>query len=475
MKPDERSDSGREEEEFIRLMRCGHGRCAVMLQGAPERYREAVRYGCLNDLSYDMQCEGSRGGYMYRLACRFGENGDFLAEAAEKLLREEPLGNWNLFCHLCDFVAGYAFDGNAFAAGVLEETYVRLFRGIMTTRAGAAHSALVDSYEYTAILLMQLKGSERLTELAGDMGAYFIRRRRAEDSSLQGDFLWFFTCAAEKYEEDFLQKLDQTSPQLRRFVRVMGSGRKYHARMSEAPNAGEICERVSAGGAGPRERVLFGRQAGTEEKRKLAEAALAEKDEERAAALLRMFTAEYNVFPLDPAPLIQYAVCRRGERRDAALDALSYIRADSVHKLAVRLLDGADSMENGTDGGLASSAAEVSGISDASVAADALCMLLRNYRESDFNLLLRALGRLEIDPEDGNGWHGVVCRILDEAEQSGLPDEALRFVYEKSICSCCRKDAVELMQKRGILTGALAEECLFDCNEEIRELAGRPA
>lgn len=32
----------------------------------PERYREVVLYGCLHNTTYDAQCEGDRGWYMYQ-------------------------------------------------------------------------------------------------------------------------------------------------------------------------------------------------------------------------------------------------------------------------------------------------------------------------------------------------------------------------------------------------------------------------
>lgn len=90
----------------------------------------------------------------------------------------------------------------------------------------------------------------------------------------------------------------------------------------------------------------------------------------------------------------------------------------------------------------------------------------------DVQLLFNRLNSLEIDRDNESGWHGAVIDILD-AFDNGLevPGDALMLVYEKSLCSCCREDAVWDLNKCGWLTDEMKEECLFDSNADIREYA----
>jgi hypothetical protein len=46
----------------------------------------------------------------------------------------------------------------------------------------------------------------------------------------------------------------------------------------------------------------------------------------------------------------------------------------------------------------------------------------------------------------------------------------LLALYEKGPCSFCRKTAVWRLMERGALTGELRAECVWDANDEIREL-----
>ncbi|MGN0607962.1 MAG: hypothetical protein ACI4J6_02050 [Oscillospiraceae bacterium] len=434
--------------EFERLMNCGHGRCFDMLPGNEELYRSTVLYGCLNDISFDMQCEGSRGLYMYNLAAQYDEPEYFLQAAAEKLLTRDINDDRHTINHLCDFIAAYAYDGNSFAADTLEKKYRELYSLLMTTRKSQKHMGYIECFEYISIVLMQLKDFDRLTEIAADMGAYFIRRRRTEDEDLRWYFGWFFTCAKDKYSDGFLRELNADSAETRRFIRVMSFEEAKEDR-KEKPDitAGDIIGRISEGGRMfPRDVWYFGRKSSSEDKRRVAEMAVSEKDIEKKAELLYMFSEKENPFPLDPEILIGYAESEDERLKNAAIDALCVIRADKVHELALEILRSTYSVQ-------------------------AVYMLIKNYKESDHDLLMNILNGLEIDRENKSDWHGIVLSLLDEAENGVLPDEALMFIYDRSLCSCCREYAFIEMRRRNILTDKIIDECLFDCGEDIRKAA----
>ncbi|MBD5159790.1 MAG: hypothetical protein HDT23_06075, partial [Ruminococcus sp.] len=60
-------------EDFRQYMLCGHGRCFSATDDELKQFRNIVLYGCLNDISFDLQCEGSRSFFMYNLAFQYDD------------------------------------------------------------------------------------------------------------------------------------------------------------------------------------------------------------------------------------------------------------------------------------------------------------------------------------------------------------------------------------------------------------------
>lgn len=51
-----------------------------------------------------------------------------------------------------------------------------------------------------------------------------------------------------------------------------------------------------------------------------------------------------------------------------------------------------------------------------------------------------------------------------------VPEESLIWVYENSLCSHCRKNAVEELIKKGVFPVEFRRECQYDSNLDIRQL-----
>ena len=100
---------------------------------------------------------------------------------------------------------------------------------------------------------------------------------------------------------------------------------------------------------------------------------------------------------------------------------------------------------------------------------DAVLMLINNYHDSDRKILLDILDNIKIDRDNESGWHNIVLEIVRNIET--LPDEFIFFVYEKSMCSYCRKSAVDELIRRNLFTEKIRSECLWDCNDDIRKEA----
>lgn len=450
-------------ELFKHYMLAGHGRTFSLLVGNENLFRDIVLYGCLNDFSYDMQCEGSRGWLVYNLALQYDDYDFFLNKAIEKFQTDEINDDWHTISHLCDFIDFFACDNNDVSAKVaIEEKYARLYELIMTKRISLEMMRIVQSYEYLAITIILNKDFDRTLEILRDMGAYFIRRRRTRDEDLKGQFLWFWDMLNEEYGEEFiaaqLKEKSRLSKKLRRFKRVMlyeepddddsdGEELEESKKTKEhKPTAEEIIELINNKRIEIYECKFAYRRAEEHEKIKYANAVLNEKDPNIKAKMLGVFTSQENAFPLESNLLMEYAGAKNKSLRHAALIALIYTKTERVHDFALEMLN--------------------EGLSD--YYDYALEMLLNNYHDEDKEIIFKWLDKLPIDQTNSSGWHDIVRTILNAENRAKLPDELFSFIYLKSRCSCCRESAFREMKKRNILTNSIISECMWDCNSDIR-------
>lgn len=339
-------------EEFKHYMLAGHGRAAMLLKNSGENFRDVLLYGCLNDISFDMQCEGSRGYYMYNLVWEYGENKWFLEKAVEKFLTNDINNDWHTICHLCDFIRLFwEYDEDKTARSAIEKKYCELYSEIMTKE-----NASIDCFEYLSITLMQIEIFKIALKIFRDIGEYFLKCEETCDEDLKLLFGWFYDETKEKYGEDFLkeelEKHGKDSEEIRRFNRVLNTPDKHF-----------------------------------------------EKKER-------------------PSPT-----------------AKNLVKKDNSKYL--------------------------------------LETLIYNCRESDRDIIFNHLNSLEIDIDSESGWHSVMFKIIDTAEEivnsNTLLNDLLMFAYEKSLCSCCRENIVDELAKRNLMSGDMIAECRFDSNSEIRK------
>ena len=435
-------------KEFLHYMHCGHGRCFQFLQSAQDRelFRDLVLDGCLHPFAFDLQCEGSRGEFMYRLASVYQDFDYFLQPVTEKFLHPDTNDNWHLLTHMCDFIA--ASDDPAYFQ-ILEQKYQDLYQQIMTIRWSAHANEIVQCYEYLSIVVMQGSEFDRTIRIFQDIGAYFLRRRRADPKNLFWLFGWFLNCAEEKFGENLLSDLfaSEKSKEMRCFVRIMHRKQEFIGKLADKPkfSADEFQQKADAGQISRRDVAIFRRSDPDQtEHLRLAERFIEEKDPNKKANLLQAFTISRCGFPLNPDILAECAESEYLALRDTATEALLYVHSEKAHALAIRHLK-----------------REYSQLF--------LQLLIHHYQPDDKELVLNCLRNLQIDFENESGWHNIVMEILENRKI--LPDEVILFVYEKSMCSCCRETAVSEMIRRNLITEQILEECLQDCNSDIRELA----
>lgn len=394
---------------FEHFMLAGHGRAFELLQGHEEEYRNIVLYGCLNDISFDLQSEGARSFFMYHLALQYDNYEYFLIPAIKKLHSAEVNTDWHIINHLCDFISYFAFDsGNENALNAIVQKYDELYSLMMSMKFSLRAKRVIESFEYAAITIMQLEDFSRTLQIFKDVGAYFIKRRHTPSDSLKGLFIWFFQLSQEKFGEKYIEqqlnKNSECSKEITRFKKIMFTPTKeYSGSNYKFPDtAQEFIRKIESSSIKRRDVVHFAWKAGAAEKRRLAEAALLENNMNKKAKLLDAFTFDNNVFPMNPEQIIEYARSEHRELRNTALCVLSHMQADCIHDFAIESLG-------------------------KSFSTDALEILIRNYKERDKDFIFCQLEKIKINQDNTSGWHNVILQILHTADEIYLPRRIFYF------------------------------------------------
>ncbi len=214
-------------------------------------------------------------------------------------------------------------------------------------------------------------------------------------------------------------------------------------------------------------RQFFLKKATPDDVQKLAEAAKTESDPAAKARLYSLFGQ--TDYPGDPAELI--ALAREHESLLPSDYGQAYFTAFKLQRALSRLRHpavreyGFDLIERGRTEkdacrfvyGFAHWAANY----DESADFDRVCDFLTNLPEW---LEEEARHSIEFDIT-----YRMFNRRFDDVRTYGH----LVWVYENTYCSCCRREAVEILYDHGHLQKHIREQCRFDCDPHTREIAER--
>lgn len=410
-------------------MQQGLGRCALALKSSTniEKYKDVVLRGCLHDLSYDPQCEGTRADYVYHLTTYFKDEDYFLTPTLAAFEKISRRSDW-LFYHFCSLLRCFAENSNAKALAALEEKYQQLLSALLSKRSFRGYDYERDNFERICITLSSMGGRDILFKLSDGMGRLF---KENPHYSTQ-DFDWFCAVIArgmgEKRLSTLLERESKRSENIRIFYQsYLKSKEAFQSTVRKPiipPDAEDIKNEVAeCGKLSAASRVRFS-HAPDEEKIKLAEQIISEPHLDTKAELLSAFAFRDEGFPLSHEIIIEYSKSSHERLRETALEVLTSCKSTAVLSYAQGLL------------------------SDEKYKTYAIEMLLCNYSPDIKELLLAELYKLKIDYGDESDWHGVGSKILDVYDQNvKLPREFLLYIYETTLCSCCREYAVRALAK----------------------------
>ena len=403
----------------------GQGRCILAAQADPERCRDIVLWACGRELAFDTQSDGTRSWFVHRLIRCYPDSKPFLDGIIQSFDRTKPDRSWKLIC-LAERLMLFSDEGETAAEQALWRKYEALYAQLLARkRLSDALFPLRDNFSMLCdILAEDLDAHIRIAE---DVGRLF-----REKSFFDGDdFIWLY----HKGHNGALKKLAGKSENIAAYLH---EGKRCLKKRASADRTPPVPHH------GPALSLWLKRNGSAEMIADCAEKYLSQTSPDlRAEALRAFFRCPY---PGDPSPIIRDAGSDHASLREAAWCALENIRHPMVREFALQNLD--------------------------SDRTDALPVFIRNYLDEDAVLLEGLVEQIPADPDDENGWHRVYIHVLNMAEK-GLkaPPGLLNHIYEHSYCAYCRNRALRQMGKRRLLTEERLQECLFDCNEDIRRYA----
>ena len=438
----------------------GTGRCFAMLatESARRKYRPLVMWACERNLGYDTQIEGTRALFLYDLIGQYPTPEPFLDVVEKSFFASFNKGNW-LFQQECELLALFAKTGNERARRILEQGYLRFhqyIRRLNPEKISKPYIPALDNFDSVCEQLLfcakSVEAQQILERIVRDVGGLCMR-----DS--------FWNATAEFVQLSFGIVIGD-----RRLATMLGrispipEVEAYKAALRLAKNELEAndVERERRLGLGYKEvyrrikeqdisgvKGIVGswrRKGRTKDIEGLVKLYAKEEDPSTRAAILDMFRAPKSrgYLPLDS--VLQDVSSEDDELSESAFHALDGIRDQRVRDFAFDVLK-----KRGMSYEIAS-------------------LIARNYRESDDDLLITALKKLGEMHR-----HHLGIGVLDNVGGKGgrLSRRILIHIYDTTRCSFCRERAVRELGRRGFLMREMAEECLYDANNDIRDYAKR--
>ena len=443
--------------DFKKYMRQGLGRCALCLETSDniEKYRETVLFGCLHNLSYDMQCEGTRAEYVHRLTTYF-DGAEYFVLPTVKAFDSLKGKDGGLFSHLADLLLAFAVDKNAEARGALDRKYALLLDRLINKKITRSYDFDRDNFERLCINALALNGysTDTVFKTASDLGRLFSVNKRYDCS----DFDWLVFRLEDEIGKGKLLSLLKRSAARDESVRVFLDKYSEHSEQSapigtetRIPTVDEMKMDISELANIPiASKLRFIRNASDEETRKLVDDIISEQDIKIKCELLSVLDHRDGAVCFPHRELIEYSRSDDETLRSTALSVMAKCRDDEIVEYALTLL------------------------SDEKMKAEALQILIGNYTPEIKDRLLRELYSLKVDYDELVDWHGVGFKILSAKDMRvKLPREFFLYVYETTLCSCCREFALREMKDRRLLTRDIIEECRYDSNSEIAGYVNR--
>lgn len=417
--------------QFKKALLRGQGLCIQVAKTEPQKYFETVLWACSHETAFDPQCEGTHSWFVYQLINCYTDKTPFLEATINCLANSKSNGGWKIL-YAAELLNFFAIDGEETADKALWAKYKDLYARL-SAKKRLPNDVFHEKDDFAMLCMVLAFSKEAFLKIADDIGRLYKENKLYSGS----DFDWLYAAKGKRHMSALI-KAAKKSENIAEYIRVQQlyeeEFEKQISNTAENPLAGGgVALSARLKNHGDKETVLQYAEAYTKQ----------QEPEARAEALEAFCICPY---PEDPSPIIEDAKSGCKNLREAAWRALENIRHPLVREFAVK------TMQTDTE--------------------SALPLLIKNYRETDADLLERLVKSVPADFKGNNAWHGIQSGVLG-LNDGGFkaPASLLKYIYETTYCSCCRLYALEQMGRRRLLTNEILQECLFDCNYETRAYA----
>ena len=430
-------------QDFLR----GLGSALIELQSSndPKKYEEIVIYGCLHNTTYDMQCEGDRGWYLYYAAV--------LAECEETvenaiIQRYFHIGDAdNLFIQYSSILYHFAINGSEAARISLYKQYEIMINELSPRKIKRSRIyPRRDMFDWLCVWLTSLDGWSSFKKIVCEVSETLLPKNVDMFFSE-----WFYDNSKEKFGtkriDNFLQKQAERSPFIETYYEKAKEWDR-HIFTDDRPILTLeqlLIEIEEYGSYGRGLAMQFARNATTEELGMLAQAVMDEPNISKKVKLLWPFRIINNfVFPEEY--LSELLKIDDERLRFLAIKIMGKNPSPEARELALMLIRSGKDIENG------------------------LTLLSKHFRSEDEELLYAAVKSFPVRYTEYS-WHSayIAARDCMESKHGKPKTDILEYLYRNTLCGSCRESIVRIMQKKRILTETILKECQFDSNDEIRE------
>lgn len=430
--------------DFLR----GLGSALIELRSSsnPKRFREIVMYGCLHNTTYDMQCEGDRGWYLYQAAQLIDEKESIEAAVIQKFFRSGNEG-W-IFDQLTSILHHFATDGSENAHTALLQQYETMLKELsLNKRNSNSVYNRRDNFDSLCVLLTSLDGWGMFKRVVQDVSENLLPK------DIDCFFSeWFYDNAKSKFGkervENYLQRQSKRSKYVHVYYEKAKQWDNHSFKKPPVPTLDELVKSALDKNASTTGlSIRFAKNASREDLDKLAQIAIDESDPEIKVNLLWPFWRVKYPFPAEI--LLELSKSEHESLQDVAYYIMEKNPSLEYREYALSLIEQKKDLLK------------------------AISLLSRTFHPEDEPLLLSIIKTLPIT-YDGD-WHAAFMNVEDGIkDMRGKPKtEILEYLYRNTLCGSCRKNIVRLMHKKKVLTKIILQECRFDSNSDIRAFANK--
>ncbi|MDF2700997.1 MAG: hypothetical protein K0Q49_2561 [Haloplasmataceae bacterium] len=425
-------------DDFKKYMMMGLGRTHIILENASDinAFKDVVLYGCLNNLSYDVQIEGTRFNYVYDLIKYFNDDQFFENQVISKF---SIMLNYSTFCHLCDMLSlFYTENKSELSKNTLEEKYMEFL------------NQEVFDYDdklklvYLCVCLKYTHGIKMVRKICVDIDLLIGNKVILVD-----DLGWFFSTILESYKSitTFINK--KCSNYTSNDIDNMSNAENRDEELKRLLNADFLISIMKQEDWKVHKSLWFARIASDEEKLKLVNYLNQESNEVVKGQMLQIISK--GKFPITFDYLSNLYKESSDYLKHFILKAILNLDEEEIKHFGYSLLE------------------------DENFRSFGLKMIFKFYNNEDRDILLKYVPKVTVSYDDKYDWHSLylaVLNLIDDKEHDA-PLELLTVMYENSLCSFCRENYLVMMKKFNVLLKNIIEECLYDSNFDIRKFANK--